>query len=204
LSLQHSETGEVISPSIKVLGKIFYTQYNIPDETVCQGGGSEYWLVTDRNKCIFEKINLNDKFAAQVYLNGTGRSVEFGLLHTLAKTLVAKKCTGKYPPGATDVNSFVPVSDVVGTCNQPLVPDYSVVVTDLKELPCGTLLSLVDKKNLDFAGRRSDDRCYACKNIPSEADGHIDSYSSAIFCTSREVGSLGTYWTSVRNIRPLK
>jgi hypothetical protein len=181
-----------------VLGKIYYTQYNTPDESVCKGSTEDAWLVTTPTSCDFQKVALNGQFIKQTVLNGTGRSSQYGLLHTSVNTAVVKKCADKFPAGATTDNTFIRVYYVIGSCGTYMYPDSAAAVAKNSGLPCGTQLSLVKNDNSDFAGRVVQDLCPICKLFPKGTEGHIDSYSSAIYCSSDEVGSLGTYWTSAR------
>jgi len=196
-----------------VLGTVRYSQYNTPAESVCQGTPITEWLVDSTTSCDFAQITLDSTFASQVNLNGIGASLSYGLVQTAVATSLKnpQTCKGKYPTGATLQNTYLQVPTVTGACNQPLIPNSSVATfkgsrnqppTDpnYKLLRCGSGLQLVNiDYDTNFGADLVEDSCPACNANYNGTQGHIDSYSSNIACSSNSVGDLGNFWTYQTN-----
>jgi hypothetical protein len=193
----------VFQSAWRVLGIIKYTQYNTPDESACQGSPTMVWVVDDMASCNFTSTTMVSKFASQVNINGTGKSVLHGLVKTGLATDLARRCRGKFPPGANLENTYLQVPSVTGSCNRPLTP-YSVGATSSVATPpeyaiaCGRTMTLVNRTSGRTEGfRKRDDTCPLCSTPVHGVDGHIDQYSSAVACSGHGVGDFGVYWTSL-------
>jgi len=173
--------------------KIFYTQYNVPHESQCEGGNTgdtDAWIVTTdvvkgKTICHFTPIKLNSQFIAATWMNGTG--IDDGgdiLKNAVAVNLGDNQiCAGQYPRGAighsrADGNTFAIVSSVTGSCNTTLVAGQSVampctqignqcpvaVLSGVKTLNCGDQLNLDDGDHTTVSTRTVDDKCPGCSD----------------------------------------
>lgn len=200
--------------------KVFYTEYNIPYESQCSGADIKAYIVD--NDCNVTPIQLNAAFVGAAWLNGHGVERNGQILFSAygAGLGDTQKCAGKYPPGAIghtefDGNTFVRATSIPGSCaNQNLVPNKSVAVPVIKgsdhkyhpstlsgviALKCGQSLNL-DNGNYSIAYTLiAADICPVCSNPATfnDADGHIDSFSGNQSCTGKQVGNLGSFYTSL-------
>jgi hypothetical protein len=201
--------------------KIFYTQYNIPHESQCEGGktgDTDAWIVTTdvvkgKTICHFTPIKLNSQFIAATWMNGTG--IDDGgdiLKNAAAVNLGSAKgqlCHSQYPEGPVgngerDGNTFAVVNSISGSCpGRTLVADQSLampssILSGVTALSCGDQLNLDDGNHTTASTRTVDDTCPKCwqSSTFQGADGHIDAFSSDTSCTGRAVGHLGFFYTS--------
>jgi hypothetical protein len=174
-----------ITPAWQVLGVVRHSQYNTPAETACNGVNIPAWVFdTD---CNFTPTTLNSKFASQTYINGTGSSIEHGIIK------YSKLCSSSYPRGATARNSFLLVDGITGSCNKTMTNLSQAAYPNPKKVgtpDCGDTTVLVEESNSNKAIKQIQDYCPACK------DGHhIDNYSDVEACSGGAVGDLGDFWT---------
>lgn len=174
----------LISPVWRVLGLVRHSQYNTPAETACSGLTQTAW-VFDSN-CNFTSTALNSKFAEQVYINGTGRSIQHGIIK------YSKLCSRDYPIGANVKNAFLLVDEITGSCNKAMTNNFQAAYPNPKKSgspDCGDTTVLVEELNGNKNIKEIQDYCPACK------DGHhIDNYTDVEAC-SGAVGDLGNFWT---------
>lgn len=190
-------TGKLEPPQAwQVLGQVRYSQYNVPQESACAGGSANVFVVDSLASCNFTAAVLQNRFALQVNLNGTGISIANGTLKAGAATRLGNACAGSFPPGATVNNSYLQVADARGSCNVPLVADVSLAVARGAGVACNRNLQLVEPSNANFGVRTRHDLCPACSRDFGGTEGHIDHFSSAAACSSNAVGDLGNYWTA--------
>ncbi len=187
----------------RVLGIIKYTQYNAPDESACRGTPVAVWVVDNMVSCNFTSTTMVSKFASQVGINGTGKSLSYGLVKAGPATDLARRCRGRFPSGANLENSFLQVPSVTGSCNRVLIPyapgvNSSIATPPEYATPCDRIFTLVNKSTDKTEGfRYRHDTCPLCSAPVSGVDGHIDQYSSAVACSGHGVGDFGNYWTSL-------
>ncbi len=181
------------------LGLTRFSQYNTPYESQCSGGTQQMY-VFDRSSCTYISGQLNSQFVSKTQLNGTGMSINYGLLKPLGSTNAGKLCKGKLPAGASSLNTFVQVSTVTGSCNTAITANHSVATwpnPNGKEEPpalllCKDSLNLDNSDNTTAYTRVVADKCPACID-----GGHIDSYTDNQACDAHgAIGDLGNYYTS--------
>lgn len=140
---------------------------------------------------------MNARFMQQIYLNGTGRSMQYGILQYNRK---GGLCCSEYPRGAPVYNTFEEVSDVHGACQTPLIGGVSVATYPSPnyhtEYSCGDGILLITQSDTNVSVKSADDYCPACKGIFQGTQGHIDDYSSSPGCTGASVGDFWDYWTA--------
>jgi hypothetical protein len=181
------------------LGLTRFSQYNTPYESQCSGT-SQPMYVFDRSSCTYVSGQLNSKFVSQTLENGTGMSINYGLLKPIGATNAGRLCKGKLPPVASSKNTFVQVTTVTGSCNAAITADHSVATfpnPNGKEggnplLVCKDSLNLDQSDNTTAYTRVVADKCPAC------ADGqHIDSYTDNQACDAHgAICDLGNFYTS--------
>lgn len=179
----------LITPVWRVLGLVRHSQYNTPAEVACSGTSQTAW-VFDTN-CNFIQTTLNSRFVTQTYINGTGRSIQHGVIK------YSKLCPQKsYPNGASTRNSFLLVNEITGSCNRQMTNTYQAAYpnpakSSVKTPKCGDNTLLVENNNNNKAEKQIQDYCPACK------DGHhIDNYTDEEACSGSEIGDLGNFWTA--------
>lgn len=179
-----------------VLGNTRYSQYNVPHESACGTTTRTYWIVDSLTSCNFTPVTLRRNFAEQVHINGTGVSLSHGTLKAGAATSMAGgTCSHNFPPGSTLRQLFLPVADVTGSCNIPLVADSSLAVHKKLGLACNADVMLVNGSNANFGARIRHDTCPACNDGFNGTEGHIDHFTDTPACSGNAVGDLGNYWT---------
>ena len=146
------------------------------------------------DRCNFSAGTLRTSFISQTRNNGTGSSINFGLVKPARATALGRYCLRRFPPDANLDNTFVQVSSVTGSCLSTLVPGTSVATADGS---CNAQELLVDNlTNAIYGSRRSADTCPACRlPNPPGIDGHIDNFTSSQSCSAHAVGDLGNFWT---------
>ena len=180
------------------LGLTRFSQYNAPYESQCSGG-SQPMYVFDRSSCTYASGQLNAKFISKTQLNGTGMSINYGLLKPIRITNAGKLCKGKLPPGASSLNTFVQVSTVTGSCNTAIAANHSVATfpnpNGKEETP---LLLCKDSLNLDQADNTTAYTRVVADKCPACIDGnHIDSFTDNQACDAHgAIGDLGNFYTS--------
>jgi hypothetical protein len=97
--------------SFDVLGIYRHSQYNAPQESSCTGSPITAWVIS--GSCSFTQTTLKSDFATQLFINGSGISLNSGALH------YTTKCSN-YPSGANSQNSFLQISQITGSCNAAL------------------------------------------------------------------------------------
>jgi hypothetical protein len=201
--------------------KVRFTQYNTPDENAqndaaCRGSQANAWIVTavattnaqgkTKYKCSFEQIALNSEFIQQTWINGTGRSRNYGLLQNAAAVLLGdhQRCRGQYPPGArghsdagqNNGNTFVRATAIVPSCPHMTLEDGGAAMPVDKDtmeptklsgvipLQCGYQLNLDAEDYQTAHSRTIVDKCKKCSDPDSlsGADGHVDSYTTESAC----------------------
>ncbi|MGR9087284.1 MAG: hypothetical protein ACU841_09440 [Gammaproteobacteria bacterium] len=179
----------LISPAWRVLGLIRHSQYNTPAEVACSGTSQTAW-VFDTN-CNFIQTTLNSRFVTQTYINGTGRSIQHGVIK------YSKLCPQKsYPKGASTSNSFLLVNEITGSCNRQMTNTYQAAYPNPAKSSvitpkCGDNTLLVENNNNNKAEKQIQDYCPACKD-----GNHIDNYTDEEACSGSEIGDLGNFWTA--------
>jgi len=181
-----------------VAGIIRYSQYNTPTESACSGTPATAYLVESSRNCTFSQTTLDSKFMSQVVLNGTGISLNNGILK-----YIGSNCGFpiQWPTGATKQNTFLKASVVAGSCNSELTGGQSVATADNPATngTCGKGLGLVNTSNVTVYNKTIQDWCPGCSTGFNGTRGHIDSYSSVTACTPSGVGDLGNFWTVHNN-----
>jgi hypothetical protein len=180
---------------------IRYSQYNTPYENLCSGGDQAMYIF-NRSGCSYVQGTLDSEFVSQTKINGTGSSIDYGLLKPLGATDAGSRCSGHLPPHASSDNTFVRVPTVTGSCNTLITANHSVATNPnptgkTSLLQCGNSLTLVQASPTPFASRVVADLCPACDGLFSGTNGHIDSYTANHACQGHgEIGDLGKFYTS--------
>lgn len=203
-----------VYPWWKVQGYIRHTQYNTPSESACPEPLSTAWIID--NQCNFTQTTLRTKFLSQTLLNGSGRSVNHGILKFQKEQKCRNFCVrnegvspkipctasngtfvDRYPEGANQSNAFLSATEITGSCNSNIngmssaVWPNPVTMKDRQDqLRCGNQLLLAGSNTHTAHTRRVDDYCDACG-----AD-KIDNWSPVEHCSSNMVGDLGFFWTA--------
>jgi hypothetical protein len=161
-----------------VLGMIRHSQYNTPHESACSASPQTAWVFN--GGCTFTQVSLKSDFVSQTYINGTGVSLDNGILR------YSTSCTN-YPSGANSQNSFLTVSSITGACNTTLVGGVSVATYPSPNVGnpygCGDNILLVTSSNTNEALKDVADYCPACSSQFYGTNGHIDDYSSSQACS---------------------
>jgi hypothetical protein len=178
-----------------VLGTIRYSQYNVPVESACSAATTNAYIVDSLSACTFTQTTLRSAFFSQVKVNGTGESLNHGIIKAGAATRLGTACAGQFPVGAMVSNSFLQVASVTGSCNVNLTPDLSVATHRSLSLACSSNLQLVRSDNANQGPRTRHDTCPACNSGFNGTDGHIDSFTASQSCSANQVGDLGNFWT---------
>ncbi len=85
--------------SFYVLGYYRFSQYNTPYENQCSANPQSVWILYSvaGDTCSYKATTLGSKFASQTNINGSGVSVNHGLLYSYSTSLDKN---GNLPPGA--------------------------------------------------------------------------------------------------------
>jgi hypothetical protein len=180
------------------LGLTRFSQYNTPYESQCSGG-SQRMYVFDRSSCTYISTQMNSDFVIQTALNGTGMSVDYGLLKPIGATNARKLCKGKLPPEASTANTLVRVAAVTGSCNTAITANHSVATyPNPNDASANPLLVCHDSLNLDQADNTTVYTRVVADNCPACIGGnHIDSYTDNQACEAHgAIGDLGNFYTS--------
>lgn len=196
-----SMSSKNFAPDWIYLGSTRFSQYNTPYETLCPAQTEEMY-VFNMSSCTYESDNFRAMFVSQTQLNGTGVSINWGLLKPLGATAARKLCNkSSLPPNASSANTFVEVDDITGSCNLPIYANHSVATYPnpailSSQLQCNlhNSLNLDVSTNSQFATRAVADLCPACK------DGHhIDSWTPNEACQAHgSIGDLGNFYISTK------
>ncbi len=178
-----------------VYGVIRHSQYNTPTESGCGPATSQAWIINPAS-CSFSPVNLRSSFIGQTAQNGTGISINYGVLKY---TPTQNQCT--YPQGANSSNTFRQVGSVTGACNRTL--NSATVATNPNPgtnnghvFDCDNNLAYVTGSNITQAQKFFEDYCPACNAGFNGTNGHIDNYSDSQACSAGAVGDYGNFWTA--------
>lgn len=174
-----------------VFGVVTDTQYNTPAESQCPVASATTYIFN--SSCVWQTVQLRTQFVSQVQLNGTGTSIGNGILKydgTLANG--SYQCTANAPAGAVrgqHGNVLAKVSSITGQCGTTMVSGQSVAVypgpKTAAPFNCGDEVILVNPStNTNSYVKSIADQCPAC------FDGHVDNYSSALYCSGGAVGNV--------------
>ncbi len=180
------------------LGLTRFSQYNTPYESQCSGGTQQMY-VFDRSSCTYISGQLNSDFVIQTALNGTGMSVNYGLLKPIGATNARKLCKGMLPQKANNANTFVRVTAVTGSCNTAITSNHSVATyPNPNDANADPLLACKDSLTLDQADNTTAYTLVVADKCPACIDGsHIDSYTDNQACEAHgAIGDLGKFYTS--------
>lgn len=173
-----------------VRGTIRHSQYNVMNESACTVNTQTAYLYT--SSCQWQTVTLRSQFVSQAEINGTGISLNYGVLK-----YDDGRCASSYPQGANSGNSFLKVSSVTGQCNTALVGGDSVATNPgpfySNPYGCGDNLQLVNSSNQNSYLKHVADQC--ANTTQGCADGHMDNFNSTPACSG--VGDLpgSPYWT---------
>src|SRR5947209_5663966 len=73
------------------------------------------------SSCVWQTVTMRTAFVTQVAINGTGFSINYGLLK-----YDTGRCNSNRPSGSTSSNSFWMIPSVTGQCGTVLVGEDSV------------------------------------------------------------------------------
>ena len=174
-----------------VEGVLRYSQYNTPYESACSGASTPAWVVD--GSCHFTAVSLNRQFLSQVVINGTGVSLNQGILKYIGSACPARS----FPAGATKANSLLYVSAVTGACNQTLTGGSSTARYPNPAVngSCEDTFAAINAADTSTLSMSTDDYCPACSGDFRGTNGHIDAYSSAQACVPGALADLGNFWT---------
>lgn len=184
-----------LSPAWMVIGNTRHTHYNSPHESECPGGNEVAYIANSPEDCTYQPGILNARFMSQVILNGTGLSINDGLVKSTAATL----CKGQYPPLGNRTNSFVKVNVADGACLEEL--DTSMVAVSPNPtgsesiVRCDDTAAIVTSADANQAIKTVQDACPGCSLEPGSAK--VDNFTFDVRCSGRLIGDYGTsYWTA--------
>jgi hypothetical protein len=175
-----------------VLGIIRYSQYNVPVESECVGAQVKSFVVDSLTSCKFTATTFRSDFLSQTGINGTGTSTSYGFVKPGWNTNLATDCAGKFPKDATVDNSYLQMDGVYGSCGMTLTANVSVAT---RPKNCSSDQTLVDKSNVTYREKDSDDTCPGCNKDFNGTDGHIDNFIDTPRCKPKDILDLGNYWT---------
>jgi hypothetical protein len=135
---------------------------------------------------------LGDSLLSGKILAGTEWRVLGKVRYTQYNVPTESQCSGKVKAS----EAFLKVTTITGSCNTELVAGRSLATLDANGHVCGTDFVLINSNNTNHSIRRKEDRCPGC-TTPG-VDEHIDSFTSQEGCTSRAVGDLGLFWTTLK------
>jgi hypothetical protein len=154
-----------------------------------------YVFQNDQTCTYYYNTTMKSKFVTQTNENGTGKSVQFGLVKPYRTTLLAGDWC--FPPegGSTDKvtgNVFVQVPYVTGTCNSRFTAGTSIAVNPDPEYPQrqnpANQWNCDDQVLLVNTSTKATDSIKPVQDLcPSCSDGHhIDSYTNSPFCNPKD------------------
>lgn len=176
-----------------VLGQYRHSQYNSPSESACLGNQAAAYVLQSTAACFTNYLSgsLKSDFFSQVDLNGSGHSVNYADIKSLATTVCNNATQGR-PPDATggaNGNSFVKVPAITGSCSIPM--DNNVVARCAADgrLSCG------DTVYIHGVGVKTvGDSCPACCNAAGAAQ--LDNYTlTNQSCVPGSINDLGNFKT---------
>jgi len=179
--------------------------YNTPYENQCTDNDPEPVYIFQGKSCktLSSPIGgtLDTSFANQVAINGTGMSVNYGLVKTYAATFLPNCGLGSQYNSS---NSFLEVPDVRGSCNTRITQNSVAVYP--KPLPsgqgagtqaaCGDNLVAVKNDPNNRYTKVIADLCPDCVDDTHGAHFHIDNWSASQACSGHNFTDLGTFWNA--------
>lgn len=201
-SAQASWDGLNVSVPVRfrALGQRRLSQYNTPDEKGCNSLTQEVVWVFDGGfqngsvNCSWTKTQFDTEFAAQARTNGTGRSVNFGLVKNIAIQGLYRSACG-LPAGATTSSTFVTNTEVIGSCLSGFSAGKTVAVSpnparadSFPSWACGDNILLVNPN-----GDTNDSIRVVQDDCPGCIDGHIDAYISSPACQAKLTVDYGNF-----------
>ncbi len=153
-------------------GNTHQTQYTLINEGTCATTQGKAYIITNLAACFssgLQTSSLSAQFMGQTALNGSGDSRSWGLVKGLAATSCKGATTGK-PGDANYGNTFVQVSSITGSCNQPL--SGSTVAQFNRQ--CG-LNIFIEGYGSPGTQKSVQDECPRCQNDPP----HFDNWTTA-------------------------
>jgi hypothetical protein len=205
------QTNLVRQAPYTVYGSTRHSVYNVPSESQCSGDPSPVFIVqgTTCANAVYLNGTLDSDFASQTAINGTGISVNYGVVKALAATF-ANSCTNR-PQGSDTSNTFVEVTAVTGACGTTL-GNSSVATFPLfnhyrsgdprsqKDPKCGNSILAVNSDNTNKFVKTVADLCPACgqANQNNGADAHIDNFTTDAACEGGSFTDIpgSPFWTA--------
>lgn len=161
------------------LGEYRHSQYNTPDESDPGCAGNPINVCITNAACNYNQGNLSDIFASQADLNGSGISINYGIVRPEAW------CQNNNPPPAVCVPPPPQVGyifrgntgAIMGTCGPVGADTVAVGDSNPDGLSCGNRICIVQ----NLAGgvvKTVTDRCPACDD-PGGVEGRrqLDNYN---------------------------
>lgn len=167
----------VYTDNFYVLGDYFHTQYNTPAESQCTGVSSPAFVTPGPTACVWTCVNLISKFISQAWLNGSGSSLNYGMIQEYT--------TCSAPPGGS-ANYFQQVSKISPGCAGDSLSGTTVAWPKAKNsnLACNDQVLIV---GLGGGTVKSvTDNCPGCSLT------QLDNYNTSNACS---LASLGTFET---------
>jgi len=185
-----------------VLQTLRFSSYNIPHEDSCAGSPKRVYVFENDRSCTYTyNVTFASDFVSQTNINGTGSSLEFGLVAPYNSTYLKKNwCYLPSGASANGTNTFVKINSVMGSCHKTLFPDVTVAVSPnhtfaSSRLKCADQVLLLNSSGQADSIKIVLDDCPGCSSQFNGTNGHIDSFVGSPTCDPSTLPDYGIFFT---------